>query len=74
MFSLRAIRHSGRSYSTIILILTTIFSTLLMVYLYRKDKQRRATIEQIPLSGIKQSEIASSSITKAIRKTFRTGI
>jgi hypothetical protein len=70
MFSFRGIRHSGRSYSTTILLFTTITTSLLTLHLYRKDKQRQNTIQYIPSSVIEQP----SSITKIIEKTIRTGI
>jgi hypothetical protein len=72
MFSLRGIRHSGRSYSTLILIFTTISTTLLTLHLYRKDKQRQESIELIPSLVIEQSRTLSNSITEKIEKKIRT--
>jgi len=68
MFPFRGIRHIGRSYSTTVLLLTTIITSLLTLHLYRKDKQRQETIEHISSSVHEQPQILSSSNIKIIDK------
>jgi hypothetical protein len=74
MFFFRIIRHSARSYSTILLILFAIASAFLTLYFYRKAAYQQALIQNIRLAINVQPQGVIFSSTTTIEKTIRTGI
>ncbi|CAM4987208.1 unnamed protein product, partial [Rotaria socialis] len=65
-------RHGVRSYSTFILIFTTIASTSLALHLYRKNSYRKELTQNISSAAVVQPKILATSITATATTTTTT--
>ncbi|CAF3342877.1 unnamed protein product [Rotaria socialis] len=72
MFYFRGMRHGVRSYSTFILIFTTIASTSLALHLYRKNSYRKELTQNISSAAVVQPKILATSITATATTTTTT--